>query len=196
MTILTPVAVRGNIEALLINPDSSDLVSELQTSVTVDYGGFIGDVHHGETRSACVRVHRQYPRHTEIRNTRQITAVSTEELQAIAESLSIPSIRPEWLGANLVVSGIPKFTQIPPATRLIFDSGTSLVVDMENAPCKGPADVIESHHPGHGKAFPTLALGKRGVTCWVERTGTLCVGDSCSVHTPPALNWIQVQPLV
>lgn len=196
MTILRPVAVRGKIEALLLNGEPSDLTSEGVSSVSADYGGFVGDVHHGETREACERVHRQYPRKTEIRNTRQITAVSVEELEIIASALSLDEIKPEWLGANLVLSGIPKFSQIPPATRLIFDNGTALVVDTENGPCKGPADIIEKHHPGHGKDFPRLALGKRGVTCWVERTGELNIGEGCAVHIPPVLDWIDAKPLV
>jgi len=196
MTILTPVAVRGKIEDLLLNSDDADLTSVSSGAVTADYGGFVGDVHHGLTRPACVRVHRQYPRNAEIRNTRQITAVSVEELQHIARAMSLDVIKPEWLGANLVLSGIPKFTQIPPATRLIFDNGTALVVDMENGPCKGPADIIEAAHPGHGKKFPRLALGKRGVTCWVERVGELSIGDECAVHTPPVLDWIDAKPLV
>lgn len=173
-------------EVILVNstPDE-DLSSSRIASVKVSYAGLQGESHSGLVRSSCVRVRHQYPQGTEIRNTRQISIVSTEELAAIAETMGISELKPEWLGANLLVSGIPSFSQIPPSTRMIFAGGASLVVDLENSPCKYPGEIIDRHYPGFGNLFPKAAVGRRGVTAWVEREGSINTGDSIRLYIPP-----------
>jgi len=106
-------------EAILINatPDE-DLSSNRISTVRVTYAGFDGESHSGLVRASCVRVRSQYSEGTEIRNTRQISIVSIEELALIADSMGIDRLEPEWVGANLLVSGIPDFSKIPPSTRL------------------------------------------------------------------------------
>ncbi|MEM1306875.1 MAG: MOSC domain-containing protein [Pseudomonadota bacterium] len=187
MTRLTPTSIYGTATTLLINPDrSSGLQSERRTSVTVSYEGFEGEAHGGLTRPSCSRVLQQYAkRGTELRNTRQITLVGAEDLVAIAQGLDIPTLEPEWIGANLVLDGMPDVSYLPPASRLLFDGGVTLTIDYENGPCRQPADIIEALHPGHGRAFPKVAAGKRGTTAWVERTGTISVGERCRLHIPP-----------
>ncbi len=185
MPVLSKSEIVGCAEALLINDDDRDLCTRAVDHIEADYGGFPGDNHYGLTREACVRVRQQYPKGTEIRNTRQVSVLGAQELQDIAHDLGIESLQPEWVGANLVLSGIPKLTELPPSTRLIFPSGAALVVDMENAPCKFPGEVIERHYPGHGKAFARVAVGRRGVTAWVERVGRIERGDAVAVHLPP-----------
>lgn len=189
MSILTSTKLDATIKAILINDDAADISSGAVDSTVVDFGGFVGDIHHGLTRPSCVRVKTQYPIGTDIRNTRQISALSVEQLEEIRQSLEIDTLEPEWLGANLIIEGIPDFTQVPPGSRLIADNGTSLVVDMENAPCRLPAEIIEKHYPEKGKFFPKKAIGKRGVTLWVERGGELSVGNTMRLHVPPKLNW-------
>ena len=173
-------------QVILVNstPDE-DLSSSRVPSVAVNYAGLVGESHSGLVRSSCVRVRHQYPQGTEIRNTRQISIVSIEELAEIAATMGIAELEPEWLGANLLVSGIPHFSQIPPSTRMIFSSGASLVVDLENSPCKYPGEIIERHHPGFGERFAKAAVGHRGVTAWVEREGTINTGDCIRLYIPP-----------
>lgn len=173
-------------EAILINtaPDE-DLSSNRISKVRVTYAGFDGESHSGLVRASCVRVRGQYAEGTEIRNTRQISIVSIEELALIAESMGIDALEPEWVGANLLVSGIPDFSRIPPSTRMIFAGGASLVVDLENSPCKYPGEIIERHHPGKGGLFAKAAYGRRGVTAWVEREGSIAMGEDIRVHIPP-----------
>lgn len=173
-------------EAILVNstPDE-DLSSSRILSVKASYAGFQGESHSGLVRRSCVRVRHQYPEGTEIRNTRQISIVSTEELADIADRMGIAELKPEWLGANLLVSGIPNFSQIPPSTRMIFGGGASLVVDLENSPCKYPGEVIDKSHPGFGNRFARAAVGRRGVTAWVEREGQINCGDSILLYIPP-----------
>jgi len=176
----------ARVAAILVNstPDQ-DLSTRRIESVAVNYAGLEGESHSGLVRASCVRVRHQYPQGTEIRNTRQISIVSVEELALIAETMGVDSLQPEWLGANLLVSGIPNFSQIPPSTRMIFDGGASLVVDLENSPCKYPGEIIERHHPGFGDRFAKAAVGKRGVTAWVEREGRISNGDSIRLYIPP-----------
>lgn len=186
MSILRPTGIVGKVDAVLVNgkPDEG-IATERTGSATVSYAGIEGDGHSGVTRESCVRVRRQYPEGTEIRNTRQISIVSVEDLETIANTMGIPGLKPEWLGANLLVSGIPDFTLVPPSSRLIFSGGASLVVDMENGPCRHPGEVIERHYPGSGNLFAKSALNLRGVTAWVEREGTINEGDSMDLHIPP-----------
>ena len=35
--------------------------------------------------------------------------------------MELDRLPPEWLGANIVLEGIPELTRIPPASRLVFD---------------------------------------------------------------------------
>jgi MOSC domain-containing protein YiiM len=186
MTLLTPTALRGRVEAVLVGRDRADGLEKASVGeVEARFSGLAGDCHSGLTRPADVRVRRQYARDTPIRNTRQASIVSLEEFDEIAAAMGVPEIRPEWLGANLVVSGIPRFTTLPGSTRLIFSSGASLVVDTENAPCRFPAEVIDRRYPGTGPTFVPCAQHRRGVTGWVEREGWIRVGDAIAVHLPP-----------
>jgi MOSC domain-containing protein YiiM len=127
----------------------------------------------------------QYPKGTPIRNVRQVSVVSVEEMGEIAAAMGLEAVRPEWLGANLVVEGLADFTLVPPSSRLIFEGGAGLVVDMENAPCQFPAREIEHEHPGKGAGFRAAAKHRRGVTAWVEREGRIAVGEGFRLHVPP-----------
>ena len=149
MPILRPTKIEGKVHTVLVNGDpASGLVTDRVNSVKVNYAGFEGDSHSGLTMASCVRVLRQYKAGTEIRNVRQISIVSVEDMDVIAEKMGVEKLEPQWLGANILLSGIPDFTLVPPSSRLIFSGGASLVVDMENEPCKYPGDVIDQHHPG------------------------------------------------
>lgn len=186
MPILRPTKVSGRVDAVLLSSERQPSLEKRRVeAVKATYAGFDGDCHGGETRSSCVRVRAQYEIGTEIRNTRQISILSVEELAVVAAEMGIAEVDPQWVGANLLISGIPDLTQLPPSSRLIFDGGASLVVDMENGPCKYPGEVIEGYHPGKGGLFPKAALGRRGVTAWVERQGMIHAGDAVALHIPP-----------
>mgnify|MGYP001491102775 CR=1 FL=1 len=105
------------------------------------------------------------------------------------DRLPCGQILTEEPGASLVLEGIPDFTHLPPSSRLQGPDGVTLVVDMENLPCQEPAVTIEKARPGLGKGFKPAAEGKRGVTAWVEREGTLRLGDEMRLFVPAQRGW-------
>lgn len=174
--------------------EDGSLRSESISSTEVSFDGMLGEVRHaGSFRDSDVRVINMHSRGTKIRNVRQITILSTEELALIEAEMKISekgaSLDPGWIGASLLVSGIPNLTHLPPSSRLQSPSGLTLVVDMENRPCIYPGKVIEEHISGHGGAFKKAAEGRRGITAWVERPGNLKVGDTFRLFIPDQPAW-------
>lgn len=165
------------------------LPSERMEAAFLSFAGIEGEVHGGLTRPSCSRVLSQHPRGTEIRNVRQVSIVSVEELAEIAAKMGVDMLDPRPLGASLAIEGIPDFTHVPPSSRLQAEDGATLVVDMENRPCHLPAQPIDAEGPGNGRAFKAAAQGLRGVTAWVEREGQLRVGDTLRLHIPSQPAW-------
>jgi hypothetical protein len=153
------------------------------------FAGIDGECHGGLTRPSCSRVLAQHPRGTTIRNVRQLSIVSAEELAEIAAEMGLAGIEPAWVGASLVVEGIADFSHVPPSSRLQAPGGATLVVDMQNRPCVLPGRVIEAEAPGFGAAFKGAAKGRRGVTAWVEREGAIALGDPLRLHVPDQRRW-------
>jgi hypothetical protein len=190
MPALIPTEFTAKITWLGHNADrETALESKALTAMPLTFAGYETESHAGLTRPSDSRVLAQYGRGTEIRNVRQVSILSAEELAAIAVEMGVERLHPAWLGASVVVEGIPDFTHIPPSSRLQGESGTTLVVDMENRPCSLPAKVIEAHEPGFGKAFKPAAVNRRGVTAWVEREGTLQLGETLRLHVPDQPVW-------
>jgi len=184
----------GAVRRLLIVPEERDAdgsIASAQTSggVDVSYDGFPGERHTGLTRESCVRVKEIYAEGTEIRNVRQISIISEEDMALVAEGMGLDRIEPEWLGANLLLAGIPNFTLLPPSTRLLFSGGACLVVDMENEPCGYPAQEIQKVHGSKGRLFVKNARHRRGVTAWVEKEGPIAEGDTIKVFIPNQPAW-------
>ena len=165
------------------------LASTPKAEVFASFAGVEGEVHAGLTRPACSRVSAQYSGGTEIRNVRQFSVLSAEELALIAAEMGLQALDPALLGASLVISGIPDFSHLPPSSRLQAVGEATLVVDMENRPCTLPARGIEVLHPGFGKKFKPAALNRRGVTAWVEREGVLRLGAKVRLHVPDQRAW-------
>lgn len=171
----------------------ADSVEDLRAApieeMALSFAGVEGECHSGLTRPSCSRVLAQHPRGTEIANTRQISILSEEELEEVAEALGIEVFDPAWVGASMILRGLPDLSHLPPSSRLQSDSGATIVIDMQNRPCVLPGRVIEREHPGAGKAFKDAAVGKRGVVGWVEREGVIRVGDILRLHIPDQRAW-------
>ena len=171
----------------------ASLRSQPLPQVHASFAGIEGEDHGGLTRASCSRVVAQHPRGTEIRNVRQFSVVAAEELAAIAAEMGVDALDPAWIGASLVLDGIPDFSHLPPSSRLQNADGTTLVIDMQNRPCNLPAPVIDKDAPGHGRAFKSAAKGRRGVTAWVEREGPLRLGDEMRLHIPDQRVWLHLK---
>ncbi|MEP2028617.1 MAG: sulfurase [Paracoccaceae bacterium] len=190
MPALKPTSFTGKIIWLGRVPNESlDIRSVGLKEAFAGFAGIDGERHGGLTRPACVRTSAQYKPGTTIRNVRQFSILSGEELDAIAGIMGGESIDPLLLGATMIVEGIPDFSHVPPSSRLQTTDGTSLVVDMENRPCVYPGKEIDKDTPGYGTGFKAAAKGLRGVTAWVEREGNLRVGDSFKLHIPDQPVW-------
>ncbi len=138
---------------------------------------------------SCVRVTNLYPKGTEIRNVRQLSILSAEEMALIAADMGMEALDPMHLGTSMVIKGIPDFTHVPPNARLQAASGATITIDTENRPCVLPGREIEQDSPGHGPKFKSAAENRRGVTAWIEREGLLRVGDTLRLFIPDQPAW-------
>ncbi len=193
-----PIELQGRVEAVLVaNTFGSIISTQVKKLQAIRAHGIRGDAHSG-TRLLDVRERelRKFglSKGTEIANYREFSAVSLEELTEIAMAMSLPETIPYGcLGENLVVSGIPKFTQLPTGTMLFFQKSetekrtTVLVVWAENTPCQWPGEAIQSKFPdilGLDRLFPNVAIGKRGVVGSVYVSGNISAGDTVIVRVP------------
>ena len=186
MAVLKKSRLTGRVTGLLVSPDRrAGLQKAAVDRLGLVFDGIVGDCHSSRIYKSDSRVLQQYKRGVPIANTRQVSIVSQEELAEVGEIMQSGPLKPEWLGANLVTSGIPELTLLPPSTRMMFSSGATLIVDGENAPCRQVGDVIEQHLPGKGWQFPKAAQHKRGLVAWVEKEGSIAVGDEIVLHIPP-----------
>jgi len=175
--------VWAKINAVLIADDPKTFVTRRISEANLEFGGIRGDRHFGLTSKADSR-QPMYPRGTEILNRRQITIVSVEELNRIAEELGVESVRPEWLGANVLVKGFPELTKLTMGSRIIFPCGAGLICMGENQPCTLPGDEIQKHYEDHEKLsvrFVRAGYKRRGIVCAVERPGIIHENDEVQI---------------
>ena len=184
--LLSKLPFTGRAEKLYASPDRDSGLEKAEVrELRLLLSGVENDCHGGLTRQSDSRMLKQFKRGTEVKNARQVSVLSVEELADVARAMNIPVIRPEWVGANLVTSGIPDLTLLPPSSRLQFPSGATIVIDIENVPCRYPAEVIARHHPEPALGFTKAATNKRGLVGWVEREGAIKPGDAITVWIPP-----------
>lgn len=191
MPALIPTAFTATVVWLGVNPDrDAALETQALSEMALGFAGHAGESRAGLTRPSDSRVLAQYKRGTPIRNTRQLSILSAEDLDAIAADMGLASLDPALVGASMVVRGIPAFTHVPPSSRLQDEaSGTTLTIDMENRPCTLPAKPIEARYPGMGGRFKRAAQHRRGVTAWVEREGVIALGATLRLHIPDQPVW-------
>ena len=169
--------------------DREELMSPARDVLDLTFEGVAGAFHAGLTRPSDIRVVSQYPRGTPIKNERQLSIVSQEELDLIAAELGIDAIDPARVGATMVVKGIPDFSHIPPSSRLQAESGATVTVDMENRPCQFPAKSLRAVHGDVATGFKPAAKKRRGVCAWVAAEGRIAVGDILTLHIPDQPAW-------
>ncbi|MBI4920235.1 MAG: molybdenum cofactor sulfurase [Devosia nanyangense] len=175
--ILPAHMIEGVVRGVYRAPDT--FVTTPVEVLSLTYAGIPGDVHSGLYRQSGAR-EPWYPRGTPMRNERQLSILSAEELAEVATTLAIPVLEPEWIGGNLLLTGIPQLSLLPPRSILMFPSGAAIRIDGDNGPCRHSGRSIAEHVPGR----PDLELGfvqaarhKRGLVGWVEREGEVRAGD-------------------
>ncbi|GGD92509.1 molybdenum cofactor sulfurase [Aureimonas endophytica] len=181
--------LKGRVAGLFRAPPDDFVTSAVET-LDLGFDGVAADVHGGATRRTGGR-EPWYPRGTEIRNERQLSLLSPDELAEAAEALAIPEIRPEWIGGNLLVEGIPRLTWLPPRTLLFFEGGVTLKIDGDNGPCRLSGRGIARHHPGREDlelGFVKAAKHRRGLVAWVEKPGRIARGEGLEARLPE--QWI------
>ena len=156
MACLTKTQYTGKIAWLgRVAENPTGVRSDAATSVHAGLDGVEGELHSGATRASCVRVTMLHPKGTEIRNTRQLSVLSAEENAEIAKELGLEALNPEWLGASIVIEGIPDFSHLPPGSRLQTSSGTTLTVDSKMSPAIGLGKRLRRINPAMARLSKT-----------------------------------------
>ncbi|TIT21873.1 MAG: MOSC domain-containing protein [Mesorhizobium sp.] len=161
-------------------------------TLQLGFDGIEGDFHAGTTRRSGGR-EPWYPRGTEMRNERQLSIVAADELAIVAERMGIAEIKPEWIGANLLIEGLPHLSMLPSGSLLFFKGGATVKIDAQNGPCRiAGRPVAEkagmADHEAGALLFPKAAKRSRGLVAWVEKPGTIAAGEEISVRVPE--QWI------
>lgn len=188
----TPNIVAGRrlkaVVAGLFSARGNSFLSEAVESLELGFDGIKGDFHAGMMRRSGGR-EPWYPRGTEIRNERQLSIISADEMALVARDMGIDRIEPEWIGANIDLSGVPALSMLPPRTLMFFENGVTLKVDGQNAPCRLAGGAIADNYPEMERtrlalSFKDAAKRRRGVVAWVEKPGTISRGEAVKLHIP------------
>lgn len=189
MPVFRDSGFKGEITWLGMVPAGEGLRAVPRDLLQLGFDGVAGERHAGENRASCVRVRNIHAEGTEIRNTRQLSILSEEELALIAADMGLEQLDPVHLGATLVLRGIPDLSHLPPASRLQGPDGATLTTDIENRPCVLPGREIEKDLKGFGAKFKPAAENRRGITAWVERPGCLALGQQLTLFVPDQPAW-------
>ncbi|MCA9383270.1 MOSC domain-containing protein [Candidatus Dojkabacteria bacterium] len=156
--------------------------------IYLDWDGIRGDRHYGRTKFAGVR-EKYLAKGTEMINLRQVSIVSTEELDQVAKLLEVDNIMPEDVSANITISGIPDFTKIPFGSIMQFELQANLLLTGDNFPCIIPGQEIEDR-TGQKMAhlFAKQAVHKRGQTALILRPGIIKPGSRFQIILPKEVN--------
>ncbi|UDL89668.1 molybdenum cofactor sulfurase [Mesorhizobium sp. PAMC28654] len=177
--------------ALYVAP-SDDFQTRPVGELRLGFDGIADDFHAGPTRRSGGR-EPWYPRGTEMRNERQLSIVAADELAVVAERMGLAEIKPEWIGANMLIEGVPHLSMLPAGSLLFFKGGVTIKVDAQNGPCRlSGRSIAENAGMAHVEAgalmFPKAAKRLRGLVAWVEKPGTIKAGEEMSVRVPE--QWI------
>nr|WP_319386628.1 molybdenum cofactor sulfurase [uncultured Roseibium sp.] len=186
--------VDGKVQGVYGTPSPDDFRTAPAERLELSFEGVPGDRHAGFTRKSGGR-EPWYPRGTEMCNERQVSILSVDELFEIAARMEIGELKPEWIGGNILISAIANLTRIPPRTRLVFEGGTVIRVDGDNAPCRFAGAAIAANYPdreGLDLLFPKVARGLRGLVGYVEKPGVIEGGETVTAHIPE--QWIYPRP--
>lgn len=180
--------VRGVFASAAPLSESGGFVTAAVPGLDLTLDGIAGERHGGLARPTNAR-EPWMPRGTIIRNDRQISAVSSEDLGKIAAGLGLTALDPCDLGANLLVAGLPDFSRIPAGSHLAFggrwagegrfDGHAVLKVEAYNTPCRKTGRQLALAHgrPEVEFEFVKIARSLRGLVLSVSLPGRIAVDD-------------------
>ncbi len=171
---------------------NGDFLTRPVAELALGFDGIAGDFHGGGTRRSGGR-EPWYPLGTEIRNERQLSIGAADELAAVAERMAIAAVKPEWIGANMVIDGLPRLSMLPAGTLFFFAGGATLKIDGQNQPCRHAGRAVAEHAgmadvEAGSLLFPKAAKRLRGLVGWVEKPGRIGIDEQISVRVPE--QWI------
>ncbi len=178
--------IAARVDGLFRTVDPRSFETVATDSLTLGFDGIAGDRHGGTIRRSGGR-EPWYPRGTEMRNERQLSLLAPNDLAVIAKGMDVPEIRPEWIGGNLLISGIKDFTLLPPRTCLFFEGGVTIRIDGLNVPCRFSGRSVATHYPGReglDLAFVRAGRYARGLVGWVEKPGQIRMGEALEARVP------------
>ncbi|MBA3448804.1 MAG: molybdenum cofactor sulfurase [Pseudaminobacter sp.] len=189
--ILPSRKLTGRTAGLYVAP-ADHFETRATDALELGFEGIAKDFHAGYTRRSGGR-EPWYPRGTEMRNERQLSIVAPDELALVAERMGLAEVRPEWIGANLLLDGVPRLSMLPSGTMLFFKGGVTLKIDAQNGPCRLAGRSIAEHTKmpdiqAGSLLFPKVAKRLRGLVAWVEKPGRIVAGEEVSVRVPE--QWI------
>jgi hypothetical protein len=189
--ILPSRKITGRVDELF-EARGNDFVTTPASSLELTFDGIAGDFHAGRTRRSGGR-EPWYPRGTEMRNERQLSILGLDELGNVAAGMGLPELKAEWIGANMVISGIPALSMLPSRSLMFFEGGVTLKVDGQNSPCKIAGRSIAAHAGTPDEIttaldFVRVSKRSRGVVAWVEKPGIIHAGEKVDIRIPE--QWI------
>lgn len=191
------ICVTGRVESTRVAVTLGSIATTAVDEIKVHVGSGIKNDSHADERLLDVR-EKELLSHgllkgMPIANVRQFSAVSVEELLKIQSDMGLSELPYGLLGENLVVSGIPNFSKLPPGTLLLFSGKNQvnrtavLAVWGENEPCVVAANSIQDHFPELpriGLKFPKAAVGRRGIVGFVYSSGVIKTCDMVEAILP------------
>lgn len=185
MTRLRARRIGARVAGLYRTP-GRDFETAAVEALPLTFEGIRGDRHGGATRRTGGR-EPWYPRGTEIRNERQLSILCPAELAETAAALDLSELRPEWIGGNLLLEGVPRLSWLPARTLAMFENGTTLRIDGDNAPCRASGRAVARRLVGRSDVelgFAKAARHRRGLVAFVEKPGTIALGERVELRLP------------
>ena len=186
----------GRVDAVLVG--GNEVASLARRKIELHVGhGIRGDRHFGP-RLSDVRDGDLFrfglPKGIGTAGIREVSIVSTEELAVIAVELGLSGpIPPGTIGENVLVSGIPNLTRLPPGTKLFFRNPNGkprtavVAVWAPNVPCVIAGASVRDAFPNDPTIpvrFAKAANGRRGLVGFVFVSGVVEAGDEVTAITP------------
>ncbi|MEE8294197.1 MAG: MOSC domain-containing protein [Sphingomonadales bacterium] len=172
-----------------------DLGKDPAPFLEAELDGFVGDRHRSYSRKAWAG--DKQPEGTTLRNERQWSAVSVEELLEIQRFMDLKDpLTAADIGANICLPGVPLLSRLAKGTVLKFPSGAQLEVSEYNTPCLEMGQKLSKIHttksgePIRDSTFSKAAKYRRGLVGVIEVAGSINPGDEVTIipYEPP--KWI------